>query len=148
MTPIVPIHDPKPKAARLGAPADLVAAVLAGLSALIAFGYSAVFFTRFLENDAHLWGIVSAFLLCFGVGALAYIPAGIISRIALRAHKIGAGRKGLIWALILLLPWICLSLALVLISGLPKFYSLSILAIAALLTAWAAISLSRLKPAK
>ncbi len=147
MKPLVPIHDPAPKAANRGTPADLLAAILAGLAALTALGYSLYYFTRFLENDAHLWGIVSAFLLCFGLGAFAYVPAAIISRLARLAHKNGARRKPLIWALTLLAPWICLSIVLVFISDLPKFYSLPILATAALLTAWAAISLLRLKPA-
>ncbi len=146
MEPIVPIH-PKLQAIKRGTPADLLAAILAALAALAALGYSLYYFTRFLENDAHLWGIVSAFLLCFGLGAFAYIPAAIISRMAYKSHKAGASRKSLIWAIILLAPWICLSLALVFISDLPKLYSLPILATTALLTAWAAISLSRLKSA-
>ena len=143
MEPIVPINDTKPIFARRGTPADLIAAILAGLAAISALGYSLYYFTRFLENDSQFWGTVSAFLLCFGVGALGFIPAAFISRIAWRAHKNGATRKGLLWAMVLLVPWLGLSLILVFISALPLLYSLLILAISALLTVWAGLSLHR-----
>jgi len=145
MEPIVPIQAFKPKPARRGTPADLIASALAALSTLTALGYSLYYFIRFLENDSHIWGIISAFLLCFGVGAFGYIPAAIISRMAWRAHQNGAARKALIWALILLLPWLGLSLILVFMSAMPLPYSLPILIMVLLLTLWAGLSLSRLK---
>jgi len=145
MEPVIPIHQTKPSPVWYGTLADLLASLLAGLGTLTALGYSLYYFTRFLENDSHFWGIISAFLLCFGLGAFGYIPAAIVSRIAWNARKNGAQRKPLIWALILLIPWICLSFIFVFMSGLPLLYSLPILVIVLLLTLWGMISLSRLK---
>ena len=144
MEPIVPIVKPaKPSSASpaRGTLADLIVSILAAAVALIALGYSALFFSQFLENDTHPWGIVSAFLLCFGVGAFGYIPAGITSLIAWRSHKRGATQRGLLISIFLALPWIILALALVFVSDLSKIYSLPILVIVLLLTAWALISL-------
>jgi len=145
MEPIVPIVEPKPIATpSRGTTADLIACIIAGLASLVAFGYSVLFFSRFLENDTHIWGIVSAFLLCFGVGAFGYIPAGITSHIAWKAYKGGAARRGLIVVFILLVPWICLSFALLLVSDMPKIYSITMLITVTLLTAWTLISLRNL----
>jgi len=123
-----------------GTLADLVASILSGLVAIVSLGYSILFFTRFLENDTHLWGIISAFILCFGVGAFAYIPAGITSVIAWRAYKTGASKTRCLWALFFVLPWFMLSLCLVFISDLSKIYAILICVTAALLLAWAVIS--------
>ena len=108
--------------------------------------YSSVFFIGFLENDTHIWGVASAFLLCFGVGAFAYVPAIITARIAWFAYKKGAAKTGLIWAIGLLTPWIILAIVLTFISDMPKIYSLPILITVVLLTAWALISLQKLIP--
>ena len=142
MEPIVPIINPESAAlpAR-GTLADLIACIIAGLASLVALGYSVLFFSRFLENDTHIWGIVSAFLLCFGVGAFAYIPAGITSHIAWKAYRGGATRRGLMVVFILLLPWIFLSLSLLVVSDMSKIYSLSIIIAVMLLVAWVLISL-------
>lgn len=144
MEPIVPIIKPAKPAATAparGTLADLIVAILAAAAALIALGYSILFFSRFLENDTHPWGIFSAFLLCFGVGAFAYIPAGLTSLIAWQSHKNGATRRGLLASIIIVLPWLILSPVLVFVSDLPKKYSLSILITVIILTAWALISL-------
>jgi len=142
MDPIVPIIDPKPATmSARGTLADVIACVLAGLASLGALAYSALFFSRFLENDTHIWGIVSAFLLCFGIGAFGYIPAGVTSRIAWKSHKNGATRRGLVTVIMLLTPWIILSLALFFVSDMSKIYSLPISITVTLLTAWALISL-------
>jgi len=115
---------------------------LAGATAL---GYSVLFFTRFLENDTHLWGIISAFILCFGVGAFGFVPAGLTAFIGLRAHKKGTVLKETLWALFLILPWLGLSFILVFISDLAKIYALSLFATTALLTIWVGISILRLR---
>jgi len=146
MEPIIPIVKPKPAAmpAR-GTLADLMACVIAGLATLIAFTYSALFFSRFLENDTHIWGIISAFLLCFGIGAFGYVPAGITSRIAWKAYRGGAARRGLAVTLILLIPWVILSLVLLLVSDMFKIYSIPIVITVTLLVAWTLISLQKIK---
>jgi len=146
MDPIVPIIETKAVSSPVhGTLADLIACVLSGVACLAAFAYSALFFSRFLENDTHIWGIVSAFLLCFGVGAFAYIPAGITSRIAWKAYRNGAVKRSLMIAIILLIPWIILSFTLLLVSDMPKIYSLATTITVALLTAWALISLRNIR---
>ena len=146
MEPIIPITETKstPSPAR-GTLADLIACIMGAAASVIALAYSALFFSRFLENDTHLWGVVSAFLLCFGVGAFGYVPAGITSRIAYKAYKSGANSRGLIFAIILLLPWLFLSIALVMVSDMSKFYSLPIFIIVNLLAVWAFVSYYNLR---
>lgn len=146
MDPVVPIIEPKPTASPArGTVADLIACIIASLSALIALAYSALFFSRFLENDTHIWGVISAFLLCFGVGAFGYIPAGLTSRIAWRAYKGGAERRSLIAASILIGPWVILSFALLFFSDMHKLYSLPVVITVSLLAAWTLISLQKIK---
>lgn len=146
MEPIVPIVEPKASASPArGTLADLLACIIAGLATISALAYSALFFSRFLENDTHIWGVVSAFLLCFGVGAFGYIPAGLTSHIAWKAYKRGATKRGLMIALIMIAPWVMLSLILLLVSDMPKIYSFPIAIIVILLAAWALISLRRFK---
>jgi len=123
MERIVPIYDAKEsveKSAYRGTLADLLAGLISALAGAIAFGYSVLFFTRFLENDSHLWGVISAFILCFGVGAFGFVPA------ALNA-----------------VPWFLFSLILVFVSDLPKIYAIPILLTAALFLFWALVSLWR-----
>lgn len=144
MEPIIPIANPKKLASASparGTLADLIVSILAAAAALIALAYSALLFSQFLENDTHLWGIVSAFLLCFGVGAFGYIPAGLTSLIAWKAYKHGATQRGLLTCLLLALPWIIFSGALVFVSDLSKIYSLPMLITALVLIVWALISL-------
>ncbi len=142
MEPIIPISGSAPeKSPRQGTAADLVAAYISGAAALAAFGGSVYAFWRFLENDTQIWGTLSAFILCFGIGALAYIPAAIIGRIAVRAHRSGTSRRRLIGVLALLFPWLVLSLLCLILSPLPKIYSAASLIITALLGFWASYSL-------
>lgn len=145
MERIVPIYEntetpSKTKQVR-GTLADLLICILAALSGLSALGYACLFFIRFLENDTHFWGVLSAFVLCFGVGAFAYIPAAFMSFIGWRAHKRGRITRDLIWALGLTLPWLLLSIIMVIVSDLQKIYSLPILAVVVLFVAWTVISL-------
>ena len=147
MERIVPIYEDRPAkpetAPNGGTLADLVASILAALAAITALGYSILFFSRFLENDTHLWGIFSAFILCFGVGAFAFIPAAITSRLAWMAYKQGAKRKNMLWVMILLVPWLLLSLVLVFVSDLSLIYSLPVFIHMVLLSIWAVITMRR-----
>ncbi|WP_026941120.1 hypothetical protein [Hellea balneolensis] len=146
MEPIAPIIETahQQRSPARGTLADAIATVLASMAAITVFIYSTVFFFSFLENDTHIWGILSAFLLCFGVGAFAYIPATLTGLIAWKAYKKGAEKKPLLWAILLLLPWICLSLALFFVSDMAVIYSAPTLITVTLLTAWALISLRNL----
>lgn len=146
ITPIYSDQKPKVKKAVISAKgtlADLIAGILSAILGATALGYSILFFTRFLENDSHLWGIISAFILCFGVGAFAYIPAALTSWIAIRAYKNRSSRKDLYLAIFLIVPWVLLSLILVFISDLKNIYALPILISVTLVLFWAVISLMR-----
>ena len=129
-----------------GTLADLLASLLSGMAGVVALGYSLLFFTRFLENDTHLWGIISAFILCFGLGAFGYIPAAWNSLIAYKMYKRGSNMKSLMLSLVLSVPWFLLSLVLLFVSDLPKIYALPVFITSALLLGWALITVS-LRPA-
>jgi hypothetical protein len=146
MEPIVPIVETKAASSPArGTLADLLAFILACLAALTALSYSILFFSRFLENDTHFWGIASAFLLCFGVGAFGYVPAALTARIAWKSHKSGATKRGLVIALLLIVPWFILAISLVFVSDMPKLYSLPIALMVILMGFWAVISLRKIK---
>ncbi len=147
MERIVPIYDNSETLSEKnligGTLADLLICILAALMGVTALGYSTFFFIRFLENDTYFWGVLSAFILCFGLGAFAYIPAVFLSFIGWRAHKRGSIRRDLVWALGLTLPWVLLSAIMVFVSDLQKNYSVPSLCLTGLLFAWAVISLCR-----
>ena len=145
MERIVPIYDnsetPPDKIPVGGTLADLIVCILSALAGVIALGYSCLFFLRFLENDTHLWGVLSAFIFCFGVGAFAYVPAALMSLIGWRAHKKGRIGRDLMWALTLTLPWLLLSIILVFVSDLQKIYSVPLLILTVILLIWTVMSL-------
>ena len=147
MDPIVPIEPdtkPRPERAPRGARADQLAAYLAFASALLAFCSCAYLFARFLENDDHSWGSVSAFIFCFGGGAFAYIPAWLTGKIALKSYKDGPRKKAYQLALFLVVPWFLLALILLFFSPLATLYSLIIAFITLLLVSWASYSLYKI----
>lgn len=145
MERIVPIYEDTRQAPEEpmvgGRLADILVCLLAALAGVTALGYSLLFFARFLENDTHFWGVLSAFILCFGVGAFAYIPAALMALIGWRAYKRGRIVRDLIWALSLILPWILLSAIMVFVSDLQKIYSVPVLTLTVLLLVWSVISL-------
>lgn len=109
MDPIItrPVDRPPatgsaPAAARLGSYILSWAAVLAGV---IMIALSAYMFYRFAENDTGLWVLVSAFVLCFGAGALAYGPLFIIAKL-IRSGRVKPRRSQGGWVLALALPWL------------------------------------------
>lgn len=116
---------------------DAMTAVAAGLTALLTFGLSAYFFYGFTQTDQGLWTLASAFGLCFGVGALAYGPCIYLARTARRSVKGRAIRKGFALALLLMLPWVCVSLIFVGWSALPKIYGGLSLILSISFCAWA-----------
>lgn len=145
MDPIIPIEQPSSKPSQAlrarGARADQLAAYLAFASAFLALCVCAYFWARFLENDENNWGMVSAFFLCFGGGAFAYIPAWLTGKIAFKSYKEGADKKRYRLALCLIVPWAVLALTFVAFSAMALIYSLPILAITFMLVFWAGYSL-------
>lgn len=88
----------------------MLLAALAGVGALVICGF---YFAGFAENDAQLGNLTSAFVLCFGIGALAYVPMFWISRIARQVRLKGPSRRAVLLILALIIPWLILSLSLV-----------------------------------
>ena len=78
---------------------------LAG-SALIG---SFIGFAGFFENDRNITHLISAFLLCFGLGSLAYIPLLLIAVYARQAILKPLPRDRAIVVLLLVLPWFFVS---------------------------------------
>ena len=155
MEPIIPRHPPKKskpvRAARQhgvmigGAGAGFTFA-LALLTAIGTFCLSAYFLIGFAQTDTGLWTLLSAAALCFGVGALAYGPCGLIAFWARKARR-GEGSKTHLWlALILLLPWLGLSIIFIAFSALPTMYGAAALIITAVLLLWPIRGLMPSKP--
>ena len=146
---ITPIGAPRPqgpaKAMPIAASAkrslrrdvDRVVAVLAALTALVVFGLAAYFFYGFMQTDQGFWTLASAFGLCFGVAALAYLPCSYLARSARQAAKGQAARKAFALSLLLMLPWVCVSLILIGFSALPKVYGFLALFLSLVFSIWA-----------
>jgi len=111
--------------------------ILSVLLALISFGMSAFAFAGFAENDTGAVHLSSAFLLCFGVGALAYVPLGIIAIYARKAVNVPLPRYRAIVTLLLVLPWF--GLCYYLLRFAPKLRVFAIISIvsALFITFWA-----------
>jgi len=88
---------------------DFYSRLVFGLSAILAVAAmiaSAIGFAGFAENDTGFWHLVTAFILCFGVGALAYIPLAIISLLAKWAIWVPLTRMTAILIILVILPWL------------------------------------------
>jgi hypothetical protein len=108
--------------------------VLTGLAALAASLY---FFLGFAENDSQPGVLLSAFLLCFGVGALGYIPMFWIATIAYRVRRNGRSRSALILTLALIIPWVIFAIIL-LATGWPlALFGAGLAALSTLILTWA-----------
>ena len=112
-------------------------AVAAGLTALFTFGLSAYFFYGFTQTDQGFWTLASAFGLCFGVGVLAYGPCIYLARTARLSVKGEAMRKGFALAVLLMLPWVCVSLIFIGWSVLPKIYGILAFILSTSFSVWA-----------
>ena len=79
-----------------------ILALILAIGAVIA---SSVAFAGFAENDTGFGHLVSAFLLCFGIGGLAYIPLSLIAFYGRRAMHTPLPKFRAIVVLLLTLPW-------------------------------------------
>ena len=134
--------SPQPKRS-LRRDMDGLVCLLAALTALSLFGLSVYFFYGFTQTDQGFWTLASAFGLCFGVGALAYVPCGYVSRTAFNAARGRSARKSFALALLLILPWVCVSLVFIGWSALPKVYGVLALVLSLVFCAWAFSRLAR-----
>ena len=133
---IKPIQPARAHGAMIGRPASRFTFALALLTAIGTFGLSVYFFIGFAQTDTGLWSLLSAAALCFGVGALAYMPCALIALWARQARRGGGSRQHLWLSLLLLLPWLGLSIIAIIFSALPVVYSAAALIITALLLLW------------
>lgn len=95
------------------AKSSFVVMLVSALAGLAAFGLSIYFFLGFAENDVQFGALSSAFLLCFGVGALAYGPMFWITNIARRVRLKGPSKRDVLLVLALMIPWLILSMSLI-----------------------------------
>jgi len=150
MEPIIPRDSDKrkktkpAKAVALGAPADTLLPVgflrviftLSLITMMGTFFLSAYFLFGFAQTDTGVLTLLSSAALCFGVGAMGYLPSGIMAYWT-RRNLDGDWSAGRYWlAILLLLPWIALSLILILRSALPAPYGFLALIITLILMLW------------
>lgn len=136
-----PITQTKALPTPLGRRADVLAAALAGLGAVLSIFAALWFFLGFAENDTRPEHLTSALGLTLILFAFAIVPFLCVAGIARKAYKLGTKRTHLLWTLFLMLPWIGLGLITVFYTPLPIFAGIIMSALAALLTLWAAVSL-------
>ena len=111
----------------------LVLSVVLAITALIA---SAIGFAGFAENDQNFTHLLSAFALCFGIGALAYVPLSIIAVYARKAVWRPLPKIRAIIVLLLILPWLFLCYYLYQLGG-QMAYGAVIIALSGLfIAAW------------
>jgi hypothetical protein len=140
LKPILESKNPKKRVPR-GRLADLVAAYLAVLAALLAISAAILFFVGFVANDAVGGELVSALLFSILLSAFAIIPALLIARLAIKGYKDGLTRRAAAWSIFLSLPWVFLSLTVLTQAPLSPYIAAIALVLASLLCLWAIISL-------
>jgi len=104
---------------------------------LIALICSAVAFAGYVENDKGFMHLLSAFGLCFGIGALVYIPFGLIANYAKNAIHKPLPRYRSVIVLLLVLPWFPLAFYLFRLGGGLRIFSILALACAVYISLWA-----------
>lgn len=138
---VAPIIETKRVSIPFGRRADLLAATLAGIGALLSIAGALWFFLGFAENDTRPEHLVSALALTLILFAFAIIPFVCVAAIARRAHRYGTKRAHLFWTLLLMLPWIGLGWLAISFTPLPLWCGLLMTGLAALLSLWAFVSL-------
>jgi hypothetical protein len=130
--PSVPI-DPDARPAHVGSFLLSWTAGLAGVAVLIASGYM---FYGFAENDTGAAVLLSAFILCFGAGALAYGPLFIIAKLIGRA-RLYPRRSRALWVLALALPWLAAGAVLLTFSNNMRYVGGAAAGLSLLFILWA-----------
>lgn len=99
-------------------------------------GLAIYFFTGFVASGQGWQNLLSAFLLCMGVGLLLSLPLFAISYLARRTRQGRYSRRGLWLGLALILPWLIVSLFFLAHSALPFRYGGVLFLVSLVLTAW------------
>ncbi len=108
-------------------------AVLAGV---LAVGLSAYMFYRFAENDTGVIVLLSAFILCFGGGALAYGPLFIMARLMRRAW-IYPQKSQALWVLALAGPWVIAGGIMLTFSNILRYAGIVAIGLSLVFCVWA-----------
>ena len=138
---ILPIAErPVPAKSPSGRPVDGIASLLAGLATGLSIITALWFFFGFAENDTRPEHLTSAFVLTVGLFSFAIAPFAIVARIAWQAYRSGATRRGLLWTLFLMLPWIGLGIIATLHTPLPMWCGVLMASFTGLLSLWAFVS--------
>jgi len=111
--------------------------VLSILLGLAAFAASAIGFAGFAENDQNFTHLFSAFTLSFGVGALAFVPLGIIAFYARKAIWVPLPKFRAVIVLLLIFPWFFLGYYLLQIGGKMTYFAAIIPLTALFIGIWA-----------
>lgn len=114
-----------------------------GSAALISLVASLWFFIGFLENDTGLWHVLSAFFMSMGIGALAFVPALWVSRLARLTVEHGAQARTGFLVILLAMPWGGVGSLLLRLSGIWYVLGLAILALVTLINIWAFVTIMR-----
>ncbi|MGJ8562719.1 MAG: hypothetical protein ACSHXY_04110 [Alphaproteobacteria bacterium] len=113
--------------------------VLSLIIAITSLSVSLWFFIGFASTDTYALHLFSALLLCFGIGALFFLPACKLTHIAHKALS-GSLRRSEPWiALLLILPWLPLSWYLYPLSGFWLYGAIFAAAYALLIIVWAVL---------
>jgi len=113
--------------------------LLIWLARFVALGlilYTSYMFYRFAENDFAIGVLAYAFLLCFSVGAITFIPLLIIAHLIARSQHKPTIRQG-VWVLALATPWLPATFFLLQYKGALLAAGLLCLGLSLLYSVWA-----------
>lgn len=114
-----------------------VVRTLCGLAAIASLIAALWFFIGFLENDTGFWHVLSAFAMSMGMGALAFIPALWIARLARMTALQGARLSTAFLVILLAIPWSVLGGLLARLEGHWRVLGLSVMVLVAVINLWA-----------
>lgn len=140
---LLPISErpPRPALPR-GRSADLIASGFAACGLILSLIAALWFFFGFAENDTRPEHLLSALVLTTLLFSFAVIPFGIVTELCRRAYRQGASKASYLWTLLLMLPWIGLSIVAMKHTPLPIWCGVLIGSLAVILTLWALVSLA------
>lgn len=114
-----------------------VVRTLCGLAAVISIVAALWFFIGFLENDTGFWHVLSAFGMSMGLGALAFVPALWIARLARLTAMHGARLSTAFLVILLAMPWSVLGGLLARLEGFWRVLGISVMGLVAVINLWA-----------
>lgn len=110
------------------------------IAALVGSAYA---FAGFAENDQGIAHLLSALVLCFGLGALIFLPAALIAQYAKEAIHTPLSPIRVLIILSIVMPWLLFCYYLFKVEGLPRASALLGFFCTGLIAIWAARYLRR-----